>query len=77
MDGTARWMHDDGPEFWLDLRTGEITEGRVSPAAHRMGPYSTREAAQHAFDTAAQRNESWDEEDKRWEDDDWGPDGGV
>jgi hypothetical protein len=31
-----------------------------------MGPYSTREAAQHALEQAQRRNESWEEQDERW-----------
>lgn len=63
--------------FWVNLDTGEVEEGRESPAAHRMGPYATREEAERAFDTAAQRNEDWDEDDRRWNDDDWGAPGGT
>lgn len=72
----GRWRSGEGQEFWVDLATGSIEQGRVSPGAQRMGPYPTREAAQHAFDTAAARNEAWDEEDRRWKDDDWPEDAG-
>lgn len=58
-------------EYWVDLATGAVERGRQSPGARRMGPYPTRQAAQHAFDTAASRNEAWDEADRRWNDDDW------
>ena len=60
-----------GTEFWVDLATGDVEQGRQSPGSQRMGPYPTREAAQRAFDTAAARNEAWDEADRRWNDDDW------
>ncbi len=78
----ARWFQrwrgggDTGPQYWVDLATGRIEQGRQSPAAQRMGPYPTREAAQHAFDSAEARNEAWDEEDRRWDDDDWPKDAG-
>lgn len=72
----GRWRSGEAQEFWVDLATGSIEQGRVSPGAQRMGPYPTREAAQHAFDTAAARNEAWDEEDRRWKDDDWPKDTG-
>lgn len=58
-------------QFWVNVDSGEVEEGRQSGAAHRMGPYRTREEAEHAFDTAAHRNEAWDEDDRRWNDDDW------
>lgn len=53
-------------QFWVNLSTGEIEEGRLSPAGHRMGPYRTREEAELAFDQAAHRTAAWDEDDKRW-----------
>lgn len=58
-------------EYWVNTATGQVEEGRLSPAAERMGPYPSREAAQHAFDTAAARTESWDEADRQWNDDAW------
>lgn len=72
----GRWRTGAAQEYWVDLATGSVEQGRSSPAAQRMGPYPTREAAQHAFDTAAARNEAWDEEDRRWDDDDWPKDSG-
>ena len=66
----------DAAEFWVDLTSGAVEEGRQSPGAQRMGPYPTREAAQQAFDTAAARNEGWDEADRRCNDDDWPQDSG-
>ena len=46
---------------------------RVEPEAacahrDRLGPYPTREEAERALQTAAERNEAWDE-DPRWKDD--------
>lgn len=32
-----------------------------------MGPYATREEAERALSTAAQRNQEWEEDDKQWE----------
>ena len=72
MDQISHWgTGEPDPEFWVNLRTGEVEQGRQSPAADRMGPYPTREAAQHASDTAEQRNVAWDEEDRCWNDDRW------
>jgi hypothetical protein len=61
-------------EYWVNLATGEVERGRQSPGLNRMGPYPTRAAAEHAFETAAARNEAWDEADRRWSDDDWSRD---
>jgi hypothetical protein len=34
---------------------------------HRLGPYETREEAEHALQSVAERNEKLDQEDKAWE----------
>ncbi len=57
-------------EYWYNPSTGEVEQGRQSPWTDRMGPYPTREAAQEALDQAARRTEAWDEEDRRWREDD-------
>lgn len=36
-------------------------------ADSRLGPYATREDAQHALEKAAERNEAWDN-DPKWND---------
>ena len=46
-------------EYYYDLATRDIIQGKVRGAATRMGPYPTREA----------RNEQWEAEDRAWEDD--------
>lgn len=69
-------MSDEGTGFWFNPRTGEVEEGRLSPWGDRMGPYPTREAAEQALATARERTEAWDEEDRRWKDDDWREDDG-
>lgn len=56
---------DQRREFYYNLETHEIEEGKVSSWSNRMGPYKTREQAQHALEIAAARNEKWDEDDRR------------
>jgi hypothetical protein len=34
-----------------------------------LGPFSDRAAAERALETVRARNESWEAEDKRWDDD--------
>lgn len=55
-------------EYYYNLETGEVEEGRVSEGLHRMGPYPTREDALHALAHARHRNLQWEEEDRRWAD---------
>ena len=46
-----------------------MEHGPQSPGTQRMGPYATREAAEHALSSAAARTRAWDEEDAREDDD--------
>lgn len=55
-------------QYYYDLGTGEITQGKVRGAANRMGPYDSREEAEQALAAAAARNEAWEAEDRAWED---------
>lgn len=52
-------------EFYYNIATGQVEEGKASAWQDRMGPYPTREAAQHALDIARARSKAWDEEDER------------
>ena len=58
-------MTVDGKEFYFNVTTREVEEGKVSDWGRRMGPYPTREAAVHALETATARTEAWDAEDER------------
>ena len=60
-------MAEGGTEFWFDTRNGQVDEGHRAPAAHLMGPYPTRQAAERALESARARTEAWDEEDRRRE----------
>ncbi|EFK53533.1 hypothetical protein KBP53_08160 [Corynebacterium genitalium ATCC 33030] len=56
-------------KFYFNPSTGEVTQGKVGGWDDRMGPYDTREEAQRALDTAAERNkraEAQDEADDNW-----------
>ncbi|MFG3256152.1 hypothetical protein [Streptomyces sp. NPDC048172] len=52
-------------DFFYNVETGQVEEGPQSPGKDRMGPYSTREEAEHALDTARERTSEW-ENDPRW-----------
>ena len=56
--------------FYYNLSTGTVEEGRQSPGSKLMGPYATRAEAERALETAATRNEAWEEADEEWQD--WG-----
>ena len=57
----------EGTEFYYNLSTGAVEEGRQSPVTDLMGPYPTRAAAQRALSTAKARNEEWEQDDQAWE----------
>ncbi|WP_127127445.1 SPOR domain-containing protein [Georgenia sp. SYP-B2076] len=47
-------------EFYYNLATHEVEEGKVHGATNRMGPYPTAEDARMALAKAEARNEAWD-----------------
>ncbi|NIZ90993.1 SPOR domain-containing protein [Kineococcus rubinsiae] len=50
--------------FFYNVRTGAVEEvDKRDKAQDLMGPYPTREAAQHALETARDRTEAWDRQD--------------
>jgi hypothetical protein len=51
--------------FWFNIETHEVEEGRQSDWTKLMGPYPTREDATHALEKARKRNQDWDEQDER------------
>lgn len=58
----------EGTQFYYNLSTGSVEEGRQSSGAELMGPYATRREAEQALQTAAARNEKWEEADEDWDD---------
>lgn len=58
-------MADEEWYYCLKHETVEPRDG--CRAVRRLGPYPTREEAERAIETVAERNEEWD----RRDDDDW------
>jgi hypothetical protein len=56
---------DDDKSWWFCLKHHEVEQGPGCAGKDRLGPYPTREAAEHWEDTVRQRNEEWDAQD-RW-----------
>jgi hypothetical protein len=42
-----------------------VEQGAGCPGKDRLGPYPTRDAAEHALETVQRRNEEWEAQD-RW-----------
>ena len=55
--------------YWFNLETRQVEEGRQSSWDKLMGPYPTREAAEHALERADERTATWDEADDAWSED--------
>lgn len=61
--------------YWFNLRTRQVEEHNDplrARGADLMGPYDTRADAEQALETARNRTEAWDEEDRKeeeWEED--------
>jgi hypothetical protein len=63
-----RWMAEQGPFFFcLKHHTVETRDGCAE--RHRLGPYATREEAEHAVQHVAEREEKLTAEDRAWEGD--------
>ena len=56
MEGDKQW--------WFCLRHNTVEDTPVCPGKDRLGPYPTREAAEHALETVRRRNEEWDAQDE-------------
>ena len=55
-----------GSWYWcLKHGRAEGAEG-TCPPEDRMGPYESREEAEHWKDRVEARNDKWDEEDREW-----------
>lgn len=54
--------------YWYNLTTGQVeSEDNKSQSDDLMGPYDSQAEAAKALETARQRTEAWDEEDKAWD----------
>jgi len=51
-----------GRYYWSLNDRRVVTDEDGVKAADRLGPYDTREEAEHALETVAARNEKWDDE---------------
>ncbi|MGI8983047.1 MAG: hypothetical protein ACR2HM_00695 [Acidimicrobiales bacterium] len=54
-----------GSWYWC-LKHGRAEGAGGCPPEHRLGPYESREAAEHWKDRVEARNEEWDREDREW-----------
>ncbi|MDQ2758825.1 MAG: methionine aminopeptidase [Actinomycetota bacterium] len=54
-------------QYWYNIDSGQVeTDENKSQGAKVMGPYATADEAGHALQSARERTEKWDAEDKEW-----------
>jgi len=57
--------------WWWDLRQGRaVIDDERGPDKDVLGPYPTKEAAEHWRDSHEQREDEWKAQDETWEGDD-------
>ncbi|MCW2287860.1 methionine aminopeptidase [Leucobacter luti] len=57
-------IEDPGETYWFNTRTGEVEAGPQSLSIDRVGPFTTREEAEHANEIIAERARAWRDEDE-------------
>ena len=54
-------MSGEGAQsYWYNMKTQEVEFGFESPSVDRVGPFDSREAAEHALETLRANSEKWD-----------------
>ena len=54
-------------QYWYNVDSGQVeTDETKSQGAHVMGPYGSHDDAARALQTARERTEKWDSEDRDW-----------
>ncbi len=55
-------------QYWYDVTTGQVqTDEDRGADVDVLGPYDTAEEAARALETAHERTEKWDAEDRAWD----------
>ena len=57
-------MSEEATEFWFNMQTGIVEEGKQSLALYRIGPFGDRHSAEHALEIVAARSAAWAEEEE-------------
>ncbi|GAA1907951.1 methionine aminopeptidase [Lapillicoccus jejuensis] len=54
-------------QYWYNVDSGQVeTDETKSQGAHVMGPYASQDEASRALQSARERTEQWDAEDRDW-----------
>jgi hypothetical protein len=69
-------MTEAGERWWWDLAAGKaVRDDERGPARDLLGPYPSREAAEHWRDQRDAREEAWQESEAGWPDEEPGGEG--
>lgn len=63
-------MQEEDLKYYYNAETHQVEQGKVSGYDSRLGPYDTREEAEHALEIAQARNRAADAYDEK--ENDWG-----
>ena len=50
-------------KYWYNIRTGAVELGRESPSVDRVGPFDSKEQAEHALEKLRDNADRWAAED--------------
>ena len=54
--------------YWFNVSSGQVeSDDNKSQSDDLMGPYDSQDEAANALQSARERTEKWDAEDKAWE----------
>jgi len=53
-------MNEPKGDYWYNLVTGKVEVGPQSDWTQLIGPYASREEAEHAIEKVHERNKAWE-----------------
>jgi hypothetical protein len=59
----AEYEDDLEHKYWYNVNTGQVEQGFKSPSSDRLGPFDTREGAEHAWDKLRENSARWAKDD--------------
>lgn len=55
-------------QYWYNVDSGQVeSDDSKSQGAHLLGPYASQDEAVHALQSARERTEAWDAQDRDWD----------
>ncbi|MBQ5557846.1 MAG: hypothetical protein IIT36_04600 [Aeriscardovia sp.] len=59
-------LQDTEKKWYFNTHTNQVEHGRISSLLDVVGPYDTREEAEHALDDVRNHNEAWVKQSAEW-----------